>query len=155
MREVFKKTSPWASKEVSNLLQCLLLQLFIAVLPDDVRGIQRDVKPDSAAGMMLEIQKYIEEHISEGISVSKVASHFGRSSRQLNRICNSQRGMPLNRISGEEKLKYIKDLIGTSALSFTEIAELCGFSNEYALNRFFKYAEGYTLGQYRKLAMLS
>ena len=29
------------------------------------------------------------------------------------------------------------------------------FSNEYALNRFFKYAEGYTLGQYRKLAMLS
>ena len=53
MREVFKKTSPWASKEVSNLLQCLLLQLFIAVLPDDVRGIQRDVKPDSAAGMML------------------------------------------------------------------------------------------------------
>ena len=155
MREVFKKTSPWASKEVSNLLQCLLLQLFIAVLPDDVRGIQRDVKPDSAAGMMLEIQKYIEEHISEGISVSKVASHFGRSSRQLNRICNSQRGMPLNRIIGEEKLKYIKDLIGTSALSFTEIAELCGFSNEYALNRFFKYAEGYTLGQYRKLAMLS
>ena len=71
MREVFKKTSPWASKEVSNLLQCLLLQLFIAVLPDDVRGIQRDVKPDSAAGMMLEIQKYIEEHISEGISVQK------------------------------------------------------------------------------------
>lgn len=62
--------------------------------------------------------------------------------------------MPLNRIIGEEKLKYIKDLIGTSALSFTEIAELCGFSNEYALNRFFKYAEGYTLGQYRKLAML-
>ena len=66
-----QKTSPWASKEVSNLLQCLLLQLFIAVLPDDVRGIQRDVKPDSAAGMMLEIQKYIEEHISEGISFQK------------------------------------------------------------------------------------
>ena len=155
MREVSGQMSPWASREASNLLQCIILQLFAALLPDAMKGVRRDVKPDSAAGVMAEIQKYIEDHIGDGISVASVAAHFGRSSRQLNRICNSQAGKPLNRIIGEEKLKYIKNLIGTSDLSFTEIAELSGFSNEYALNRFFKYAEGYTLGQYRKLAMLS
>lgn len=50
---------------------------------------------------------------------------------------------------------YIKELIGNSGLSFTEIAAVTDFSSEYALNRFFKYNEGYTLGQYRRLVTLS
>ena len=40
-------------------------------------------------------------------------------------------------------------------ISATEIAAVTGFSSEYALNRFFKYNEGYTLGQYRRLVTLS
>lgn len=147
--------SPWMSREVSNLLQCMLLQLLAAVLPEGGPAIPRDVKPVRSVRMMEKIHEYIASHISDGITVEDVAASLDRSSRQLNRICRSQTRKSLNQLIGEEKLKYIKDLIGTSNLSFAEIASMSGFSSEYALNRFFKYAEGYTLGQYRRLATLS
>lgn len=155
MLETSRKESPWASREVSNLLQCLLLRLFTVMLPTDELTVERNIKPVRSASMMAEIQKYITDHISDGITVEDVAAHLGRSARHLNRICHSYTDKTLNQLIGEEKLKYIKELIGTSELSFAEIADMAGFSSEYALNRFFKYAEGYTLGQYRKLATLS
>ena len=155
MRQVSGGRSPWASREISNLLQCLLLQLMAAMLPESEPITQRDMKPDRSARMVREVQKFIAEHIADGITVEDVAAGLGRSSRQLNRICRSQSGKTLNQMIGAEKLNYIKELIGTSSLSFAEIASMSGFSSEYALNRFFKYAEGYTLGQYRRLATLS
>lgn len=155
MQAVSRSHSPWISREMSNLLQCLLLQLMNSILPDMDSIIQRDIKPGGSARMMAEIQKYIADHIGDGITVEAVAASMGRSSRQLNRICRSQCGKTLNQLIGAEKLNYIKELIGTSNLSFAEIASMSGFSSEYALNRFFKYAEGYTLGQYRRLATLS
>ena len=155
MKQVSEGRSPWASREISNLLQCLLLQLLAAVLPESEPITQRDMKPDRSARMVREVQKFIAEHIADGITVEDVAASLGRSSRQLNRICRSQSGKTLNQLIGAEKLNYIKELIGTSSLSFAEIASMSGFSSEYALNRFFKYAEGYTLGQYRRLATLS
>ncbi|WP_295580862.1 helix-turn-helix transcriptional regulator [uncultured Oscillibacter sp.] len=147
--------SPWAAREISNLLQCLLLRLMNSVLPEGGPIAQRDIKPGRAAQMMAEIQTYIADHIGDGITVEDVAASLNRSSRQLNRICRSQSGKTLNQLIGAEKLNFIKELIGTSTLSFAEIAAMSGFSSEYALNRFFKYAEGYTLGQYRRLATLS
>lgn len=155
MLSVSQGNSPWSSRELSNLLQCLLLQLLYTVLPDTEPKEQRDVKPGGSAHMMAEIQNYIADHIGDGITVETVAASLGRSSRHLNRICRRQCGKSLNQLIGAEKLNYIKELIGTSDLSFSEIASMSGFSSEYALNRFFKYAEGYTLGQYRRLATLS
>ena len=155
MLAVSSGNSPWISRELSNLLQCLLLRLMSAILPDTESVTQRDIKPGGSARMMAEIQNYIAGHIGDGITVEAVAASLGRSSRHLNRICRSQCGKSLNQLIGAEKLNYIKELIGTSDLSFAEIASMSGFSSEYALNRFFKYAEGYTLGQYRRLATLS
>ena len=56
-----------------------------------------------------------------------MAASLGRSSRHLNRICRSQCGKSLNQLIGAEKLNYIKELIGTSDLSFAEIASMSGF----------------------------
>lgn len=155
MEAASRSRSPWAAREVSNLLQCLLLQLMNKMLPTQSPLFQRNVKPSPAARMSAEIREYISDHIGDGITVERVAAEFGRSSRQLNRVCRSQGGKSLNQLISAEKLNYIKELIGNSGLSFTEIAAVTGFSSEYALNRFFKYNEGYTLGQYRRLVTLS
>lgn len=155
MLSVSRSNSPWSSRELSNLLQCLLLRLLYAALPDTKPLAQRDIKPGGSARIMAEIQDYIANHIGDGITVEAVAASLGLSSRHLNRICRRQCGRSLNQLISAEKLNYVKELIGTSDLSFSEIASMSGFSNEYALNRFFKRAEGYTLGQYRRLATLS
>lgn len=155
MESASRSRSPWAAREVSNLLQCLLLQLMNEMLPAQSLLYQRDTKPSPAARMSAEIKEYISNHIGDGITVERVAAEFGRSSRQLNRVCRSQEGKSLNQLISSEKLNYIKELIGNSGLSFSEIAAVSGFSSEYALNRFFKYNEGYTLGQYRRLVTLS
>ena len=155
MKQVSGGSAPWASREISNQLQCRLLQLMAAVLAVSAPITQRDMKPGRSARMVREVQKFIAEHIADGITVEDVAASLGRSSRQLNWICRSQSGKTRNQLIGAEKINYIKELIGTSSLSFVEIASMSVFSSEYALNRFFKYAEGYTLGQHRRLATLS
>lgn len=155
MESIASGDSPWGSKEISILLQCLLLHLFTSILPNRDIAAQRGIKPNHSALIVAEVQRYIVEHIADDITVENIAAKLGKSSRQLNRICRKQVNKTLNQLISAEKLTYIKELIGTSNLSFSEIASMVGFSSEYALNRFFKYAEGYTLSQYRRLAMLN
>lgn len=154
MLKVSTDPSRWAGKEISNLLQCLFFQLFAAIQPQDAPDDNSTMKPKRSMVILQQTQGYIADHIGNGITVEDVAKTLNISSRQLNRICNQHTGKSLNHLIRAEKLKYVKELIGTTTLSFSEIASMTGFSSEYALNRFFKYTEGYTLGQYRHLATL-
>ena len=132
----------------------MIFQLFDVIFPKDETVVERDIKPTKSMYVMEEINKYIANYIRDGITVEDVAVSMSLSSRQLNRICHKHAGKSLNKLINDEKLKFIKELIATTTLSFADIAHVAGFSSEYALNRFFKYAEGYTLGQYKKLAKL-
>ena len=51
-----------------------------------------------------------------------------------------------------DKLKKIEELIASTPLSFIEIAEICGFSDGYAMNKFFKRHNHVNLSDFRAIS---
>ena len=95
---------------------------------------------------------FLREYHGIGIRVSDVAKKFGISERHLCRLFDTVRGYSLRDAINLEKLKRIEDLIVSTSLSLSEISALCGFSDEYAMNKFFRRLNRVNLSDFRRLA---
>lgn len=98
------------------------------------------------------ILAYVQETGGVGVGVADIATRFGVSQRQLHRLFVSVTGSGLSETIALEKLRKIEDLIGSTNLSFNEIAVICGFSDGYAMNKFFKRHNRVNLSEFRTLA---
>lgn len=140
--------TPIRKKIISSMIECFILEVLEAVNPQ--RYIQQKSRPggDSTAEA---ICRYIHEYNGIGIRVSDVAAKFGLSERHLNRILSAATGMTPKEAIDHEKLKKIEELVTSTGLSFGEISVLCGFSDEYSMNRFFQKNNNTTLSSFRKI----
>ena len=94
---------------------------------------------------------YIKSFNGIGIGVAELAERFSTSERHINRIFNAELGKGPREVINHEKLKKIEEYVVSTRLSFNEIAELCGFSDEYAMNKFFKRYNLINLSDFRKI----
>lgn len=97
------------------------------------------------------VLSFIRDYNGIGIGVSDLASHFHISERHLNRILQASTKRTAKELIHLEKIKRIERLTATTSLSLNEISELCGFSDEYAMNKFFKRHTKNNLSDFRKL----
>ncbi len=84
-----------------------------------------------------------------GVSAESLAKRFGISPRHLCRVFTEQTGRNVRDCIGLEKQKRIETLLASTRLSLKETAAICGFSDEYAMNRFFRRRTGLNLSQFR------
>lgn len=153
LKTVFS-AAPWTSRMMTNQLECLVMELLGAVYQEYQKSApDPKLKVNKSQQLLREVQDYIASHIEGGLKVEDISKGIGISSRHINRLCTKHLGKSLKDLIAEEKLRYIKALIETTSLSFCEMADFLGFSSEYSLNRFFKAYEGYTLSQYKKMAL--
>ncbi len=94
--------------------------------------------------------KYIEESITENITVSDVAKHIHLSPKQLTRIFESTLLVSPGNYIKKYKAKYIRKLLMDINLSLSEISEIMGYNDVSALIRFYKNATGDTPYNFRK-----
>lgn len=149
-----KKYRPDAIRRrlLTTLLESFLLEMLEIVL------YRKD--PHTEAERTLEEKKeifgklcaLIREQNGIGLHVSDLARRFCISERHLNRIVCAETGKSVKELINYEKLKKIEELTVSSALSLGEISELCGFSDEYAMNKFFKRYNLITLSDFRKIS---
>ena len=99
-----------------------------------------------------EVLAYIRDHRGVGVSVEALSRRFSLSQRHLNRIFQRRMGQSLREALHHEKLRYIEELIAFTTLSLYEIAILAGFSDEYAMNKFFKRNNLSRPSEYRRTA---
>ena len=142
---------PVRRESITALVECFLLEVVEMALGSTV--------PESPAGSLTEnqrkvaqIQRYIHDYNGIGIHVSGIAQRFNTSERHLNRIFTAVTGHSLRTAIDLEKLKKIEELIATTDLPFSEISELCGFCDGYAMNKFFKRHNRVNLSDFRRLA---
>jgi AraC-like DNA-binding protein len=87
-----------------------------------------------------------------GMHVSELAAKFHLSERHLCRLFLSELGKSPKEAINDEKRKAIEEYITRTDLSLYEIAELCGFCDEYAMNKFFKRYSKTTLSEFSRIA---
>lgn len=138
-----------SDKVISSLTGSFILELLNILLPaagDD----PVDVKADENDARVTQVLAYIRRTGGVGVRVSELAEKYNFSERHLGRLFREKTGRSLRETIRMEKLRHIEELMASTSLSLYEIAELCGFADEYAMNRFFKRAEWMTASEYRR-----
>lgn len=134
-----------------SLLESFLLEILetVASAGTDPAGAYK-AEPDGERAT--EITAFIHALNGIGVRVTDVAAHFHLSERQLNRVLIAATGKSAGDWIAHEKMKKIEELTAATSLSLQEIAALCGFSDGYAMNKFFKRHAKTTLSEFRRIA---
>lgn len=142
---------PLRRRLVSGELECLLLEMMEAMEPFRAarEASMRSMSENEAR--VLKMERYIADYSGIGLAPADVSKKFNISERHLNRIFVSVTGKTLKEAINRQKLGKIEELVATTSLSLREISEFCGFSDEYAMNKFFKRYNHCGLTEYRSL----
>lgn len=142
--------TPLCAKALTALVEAFLLELCEIAAPPQATVQSADRKLTENQQRVAAIQSHIRNYHGVGITVGDLARHFGIGERHLCRLFRTEAGCsPLEEIN-HEKLRHIEELIASTALSFSEISALCGFCDEYAMNKFFKRYNKMRLTDYRR-----
>ncbi len=85
---------------------------------------------------------YVEDHLSEDISLSQLASLAGISASHFKALFRQSTGVPLHQYVIQRRLDRAKDLLMAGKLSITEIALASGFSHQSHLARHLRRSSG-------------
>jgi AraC-like DNA-binding protein len=98
-----------------------------------------------------EIQKFIDDHCLEPISLSEVSNMFFVDMYYLSRLFKRICGFSFKEYLILQRLSKAKDLLVEGKTSITSVCAASGFSNVNHFIRIFKKNEGITPYQYRKV----
>ena len=144
--------TPLRKKQINILIEGFLMEILEALSESD-RGLDpTESRSTSAKRTVSDIQAFIHSYGGIGIGVCDLARHFNLSERHLSRLFVSVTGKSPKEAINHEKLGRIETLVSTTSLTLGEISELCGFSDEYAMNKFFKRYTLTSLSEFRAIS---
>ena len=138
-------------ESIITLVECFFLEVLEQIAPsaNRVRTLSADLSESERK--VTEIEAFLHEYNGIGLRVSDLALRFGISERHLSRLFRDVRGYSLRDAMNREKLKKIEELVISTELSLSEISQLCGFSDEYAMNKFFRRLNKINLSEFRRI----
>lgn len=84
-----------------------------------------------------------------GLSVARVAEHFGYNSEHISRLVKKQYGLSLKSIIDDFLIKKAQSYLCNTTYSIKEISNMLGFSSPNAFIHFYKYHEKKSPTDYR------
>jgi AraC-like DNA-binding protein len=140
--EAERKALGWEIAVAANAMQ-LVVQLRRAVA-DQTAGEMKAEQPE----LLDRVMAYIEEHLSDKISLSDAARHFYVSESTVSQIFRKKMGVSFYRCVTQRRLISAKSLI-LDGVSLESVAEQVGFSDYSTFYRAFKGEFGISPRQFR------
>lgn len=109
------------------------------------------VEPDVLVRVRGLLQKHMDEHRKEFISVNALAGELNMSPHYLSDLLRSQTGMNTQQHIHSFLIERAKSLLVTTPLSVSEIAYRLGFEYPQHFNRLFKSKTGIIPLEYRNM----
>ncbi len=128
-------------KEAFFELETKILLIFIRKIK------QKRVEGLSKTSWM--IVNYVQEHLSENITLDALALYCGRHPNYLSALFKRETNKNIQNYILEERIKKAKHLITYSDYLFIDIAHLCGFESQSYFTVQFKKMVGCTPKEYR------
>jgi AraC-like DNA-binding protein len=127
-----------ASKSENNkaLAEYFLNDIFIQI---DAEKILISVSKDP---LIEEIIQFFKENIKENVSLEILINKFGISKSGLIKRFNDVTGFTPMQYLSNLRLKEAEELLITSDLTLSQIADNCGFDNAFYLSNAFKKVKG-------------
>ena len=96
-----------------------------------------------------EIDEYIRANSQKSITVADVACRFGYAPDHVSRILRAEFGRSAKELIVEKRLAYVENQLLNTNESIKAVALRCGFEDENAFVKFFKYHEHTTPTDFR------
>ena len=101
---------------------------------------------------MIKIGEYMQEHLSEKITIRLLCQKFLVSPTFLKENFRCAYGMPVHTWLIRQRVQRARELIGTTQMPIQEIAQAVGYESISQFNAAFKRRYGLSPGQYRKMS---
>lgn len=108
------------------------------------------IQQSGVAGIIKDVQTYIEEHFLEDIHLTTLADTFHYSPSYLSRLYKKETGDSLTGAINKQRMLHAKSLLEHTALPIAEVARQSGFYSTKYFLQLFKKKTGITPSQYRK-----
>lgn len=96
------------------------------------------------------VDDYVRAHAMDGFTVNDVAKAVGCSPEQIGPALRTAFGSSLAGLARRRRLEAAADLLTAEAASISDVAALCGFSDQAHLTSSFKALYGLTPGAFRR-----
>ncbi len=134
--------------------QCdmLLSSLLRSVIATMVRMAQRDeiTGEDSAPLLVRRIIAYINESYEKPVTNDNIAASFNFNTIYLNRVFKSYTGRSIHSFLIDRRIEAAMEMLRSQTASIGEVAERCGFGNQYHFAKMFKKRTGMSPTDYRR-----
>lgn len=138
---------PYGSQQIiCNRLEELLI--YACRGNRSIRIDRRLIPSDLQTNLASQIQAYICEHLSEKITLEKLAQIHCISITKLKRIFREDVGCSVITYLTDQRIKEAKNLIRKDRLNFSQIAEAVGYESIHYFSAVFKKQTGMTLTEY-------
>lgn len=98
-----------------------------------------------------QLKDYIDSHLSDELSVSKICSHFYLSKSKLYNLSVKTLGIGISDYIRSKRIDEAKKRLTGSSKSISQIADEVGFKDSNYFIRVFKAREGITPNKYRQI----
>ena len=96
------------------------------------------------------ITRYLQEHLSEEMSLSVLAEEFHLNAQYISQLFKSEIGVGFLAYLTNIRMEKAKKLLLSTSLSVAEVAEQSGYGDYRVFTKVFKKAEGITPSQFRR-----
>ena len=96
------------------------------------------------------ITRYMQEHMSEEVSLGVLAEEFHLSSQYISQLFKSEIGVNFLAYLTNIRMEKAKKLLLSTSLSIAEVSEQSGYGDYRVFTKVFKKSEGITPSQYRR-----
>ena len=144
--EVLKKAIDRLKEQEARHRGAAFVSQMAADYLDDSENAQ---KPGRNAQIAENVKKYIEEHLSYNISRQEIADYVFLNKDYLSKIFKEETGMAIVDYIIKKKIYVACELLSTTRLSVSKVAECIGYTHMPYFSRLFKKETGMTPNEYR------
>ncbi len=137
------------SQEIAPAEQKLLFAMMINMLMRTVSNENR-ILYNTSNHYIVEVLQYIYRHLNENVTSDSISEAFHISRAKLDRDFRAFVGQSVHQALVNCRLNCAMDLLVGTKMPVKEVAERCGFENEYYFYAFFKRNTGITPLSFRK-----
>ena len=127
-----------------------LMQLNLEMLESFIDSVRKGRRYPGASPLVRNCYLYIEEHLTEELTLERIASEIGYAPYYLSRKFYEETGLRLWEYIREERLGYAQVWLETSNKSIQQICEELHFGGRSYFSRAFKKKTGLSPAEYRK-----
>ncbi|WP_028610032.1 response regulator [Paenibacillus harenae] len=123
--------------------------LYLKQIADAIFKFKRKDERDRSSHVIQRICQFIDEHLSEDLSLVRLAEIHYFNPSYLSRFFKQERGINLSEYIDKCRIRKAKELLRDADLKVREVALRVGYEAAHSFTRFFKKSTGMTPQEFR------